>query len=80
MKKYILSLLCFLVPISLSHAANDDIPYEDNDNSYVVIPNYTVTEDDTDTEFKFSKKAFAYILEVLPMSPRLASAMVNRSG
>ena len=56
MKKYILSLLCFLVPISLSHAANDDIPYEDNDNSYVVIPNYTVTEDDTDTEFKVSKK------------------------
>jgi hypothetical protein len=56
MKKYILALLCFLVPISLANAADNDIPYEDNDNSYVVIPNYSFSEDDADTEFRVSKK------------------------
>ena len=56
MKKYILSLLCLFLLINLANAANDDIPYEDNDNSYVVIPNYKAVEDDADTEFRVSKK------------------------
>ena len=32
------------------------------------------------SKFKSSKKAFAYIDEVLPISPRLASAIVKISG
>ena len=39
------------------------------------IYGFTVIE----SKFKFSKKAFAYIFEVLPISPLLASAIVKIS-
>ena len=33
-----------------------------------------------ESKFNFSKKALAYIFDVLPISALLASAMVNKSG
>ena len=33
-----------------------------------------------ESKFIFSKKAFAYISDVFPISARFASAIVNKSG
>lgn len=56
MKKSILFLLLTLIIAINNVYAYDDIPYEDNDNSYVVIPSKEYSEEDGGGDFKVYEK------------------------